>query len=52
MSELNLESLKIKFSKKATVNIEDVDLAMNAVPYLIRVIEDLEKKLEKNHPNG
>jgi len=48
MSELNLDLLKEKFRKKSSVGLEDVDLAMKAVPFLIRVIDDLEVGLIKS----
>lgn len=45
---MNLEELKAKFRHKTSVDMKDVDLALKAVPYLVRELENLERRLQES----
>jgi hypothetical protein len=44
---MELEELKDKFRHKTKADISDIDLALNAVPFLIRTVEALESQLSE-----
>lgn len=43
--ELELNELKKKFRHRSSVDIKDVEIAMKAVPFLVREIEKMEEKI-------
>ncbi len=44
---MDLKTLKEKYRNKASVNIKDVDIAMKAVPFLVREVCRLESELSE-----
>lgn len=44
---MDLKELKDKFRHKTKADISDIDLALNAVPYLVRTVEALESQLSE-----
>jgi hypothetical protein len=45
---MDLNLLKEKFKHKQKAELSDIDLALNAVPFLVREVERLEVELESN----
>lgn len=44
---MDLQELKNKFRHKTKADISDIDLALNAVPFLVRTVEALESQLSE-----
>jgi hypothetical protein len=42
---MDLDALKAKFRHKTTVDLKDIDIALSAVPFLVREVERLEREL-------
>ncbi len=45
---MNLDELKEKFKHKSSVDLKDIDIALKAVPFLIREVMQMEGQLKEN----
>ena len=46
---MDLDALKAKFRHKTSVDLKDIDIALNAVPFLVREVERLEGELAERN---